>query len=80
MRREAGQLNRLDPEAVPVCPAGRRVVISTERHRPRAFRKVFTTGRIGTIRKLDDKNILRGFDLSKRAIVPIVSLVKSDPA
>ena len=27
-----------------------------------------------------DKNILRGFDLSERAIVPIVSLVKTDPA
>ena len=32
-----------------------------------------------TIRKLRDKNNPRGFDLSERAIVPIVSLVKTDP-
>jgi hypothetical protein len=42
--------------------------------------KAFTTGKIGIIRKLADKNILGGFDLSERAIVPILSLDKTDPA
>jgi hypothetical protein len=39
-----------------------------------------TIGRIGIIRKLCDKNIQRGIDLSKRAIVPILSLDNTDPA
>ena len=38
-----------------------------------------TTGQISIIRKLGDENILGGFDLSERVIVPIVSLVKTDP-
>ena len=45
-----------------------------------AFLKVITTGRIATIRKLPGKKIPAVFDLSERAIVPIVSRVKTDPA
>ena len=73
--------------AVRTVPAARpgsawrsgRHVTSIARRTGRASRKAFTTGRISIIRKLGDKNILRGFDLSERAIVPIVSLVKTDP-
>ena len=42
--------------------------------------KVITPGKIATIRKLPGKKNRGVFDLSERAIVPIVSLVKSDPA
>ena len=52
---------------------------SIGRRTGRASRKASTTGRISIIRKLGDKNNLRGFDLSERLIVPIVSPVKVDP-
>ena len=54
-------------------------VLQSDVAQVRASRKASTTGRISIIRKLGDKNNLRGFDLSERLIVPIVSPVKVDP-
>ena len=68
--------------ATPGGLAGRYFNRTTSVNRPvtsAAFLKVITPGRIATTRKLPVKKNRLVFDLSERAIVPIVSLVKSDP-
>jgi hypothetical protein len=80
-RRAAGRRNRLSETAVAlVSRVAWRLAILTARHNGRASLRVFITGKVGFIRKSVDKNILRGIDLSERAIVPIVSFGNTDPA
>jgi hypothetical protein len=71
--------HRFETVAAPVSQAASRRGISIARLKKRASLKASTIGRIGIIRKLADKNILGGIDLSERAIVPILSLVNTDP-
>jgi polysaccharide export outer membrane protein len=66
-------------EGRPVSPAAWRRVTLIAEHKGRVYRKASTIGQISTIRKLRDKNILGSFDLSEGLIVPIVSIVKTDP-
>src|SRR6516162_5866942 len=64
----------------PLGPAGSPPGTSTESAAIRLIRRVISTGRVAISHDPRLLGVRAVFDLSKRAIVPIVSPVKTDPA